>query len=107
MIPKSGNGFSDEIMRKIKSAWSRKVGTGFRTRSCANKIRMIPKSGNRFSDKIIRNKKLLLAPQLFRLRIVDGKRRLHRRPRGESSMPGAKAPIALAPILFGKTEIEI
>jgi len=32
MIPKSGNRFSDKIMRK----------------------RMIPKSGNRFSDKIMR-----------------------------------------------------
>ena len=35
MIPKSGNRFSDKIMRK-------------------NVKRMIPKSGNRFSDKIMR-----------------------------------------------------
>jgi len=35
MIPKSGNRFSDEIMRQ-------------------SDMRMIPKSGNRFSDKIMR-----------------------------------------------------
>jgi hypothetical protein len=34
MIPKSGNRFSEKIMRKLKS--------------------MIPKSGNRFSKKIMR-----------------------------------------------------
>ncbi len=34
MIPKSGDRFSDKIMRK--------------------RLRMIPKSGNRFSDKIMR-----------------------------------------------------
>jgi len=36
MIPKSGNRFSDKIMRK----------------------RMIPKSGNRFSDKIMRKQEM-------------------------------------------------
>jgi hypothetical protein len=36
MIPKSGNRFSEKIMRKQKH------------------IRMIPKSGNQFSEKIMR-----------------------------------------------------
>jgi hypothetical protein len=39
MIPKSGNRFSDKIMRK-------------------QNIGMIPKSGNRFSDKIMRKQKM-------------------------------------------------
>ncbi len=42
MIPKSGNRFSDKIMR-------------------LNKGGMIPKSGNRFSDKIMRSKNCSVA----------------------------------------------
>jgi hypothetical protein len=48
MIPKSGNRFSDKIMRK------------------ENIVRMIPKSGNRFSDKIMRKQKIVLVGRLHR-----------------------------------------
>jgi hypothetical protein len=44
MIPKSGNRFSDKIMRQPKS--------------------MIPKSGNRFSDKIMRRPKSMIPKSL-------------------------------------------
>jgi hypothetical protein len=43
MIPKSGNRFSDKIMRNEKT-------------------RMIPKSGNRFSDKIMLKEKMGFGP---------------------------------------------
>jgi hypothetical protein len=54
MIPKSGNRFSDQIMRKMTS--------------------MIPKSGNRFSDQIMRKTTSMIPKSGNRFLATNAKR---------------------------------
>jgi hypothetical protein len=55
MIPKSGNRFSDKIMRHKNAHDPEKWKPVFGQDHAPLKARMIPKSGNRFSDKIMRH----------------------------------------------------
>jgi hypothetical protein len=54
MIPKSGDRFSEKIMRQPKSMIPK---SGFRKKIMRQPKSMIPKSGDRLSEKIMRSQR--------------------------------------------------
>jgi len=65
MIPKSGNRFSDKIMREQRRMIP-KSGNRFSDKIMREQRPMIPKSGNRFLDKIMREQRCMIPKNLLR-----------------------------------------